>query len=395
MESKGYSLYHVIVIIIATSIISAITVGVIFTKSFVSDEGVSYSELLVDENIQNFLNVYHELVSDYYENVDGKKVIQSAINGMMEYFDESYTTYLNEEETSNLNQQLNGKYEGIGVTIKNKMILTIVENSSAEKAGILEGDEIVSINDVSTIDLTDDEVVALIKNSADIVEIGINRGGRTYLYNVEITTLNVPSVSYEVLDDNIGYIKMDAFSYDVSSEVKRALDKLENKGIDSLIFDLRNNTGGYLDEAYDTASLFLSKNKIIYYLENKDDTSVYKDDDNLSTDYPIVVLVNQMSASASEILAAALKESYGAVIVGMTTYGKGKVQHTHSTSDGGLVKYTTSRWLTPDKYCIDGVGIAPDHSIENELIYAEDDINKENPIGVEDYQLKKAIEIIK
>lgn len=393
MKKKGYSLIQVIVIILVTSIISAITVGVIFTKS--SSSTVNYKELVVDENVKEFLDVYTEIVNEYYEDVDKKEVIQNAINGMMEYLDESYTTYLEGEEATSLIEQLSGQYEGIGVTIKEHAVVNTLAGSPAEKAGILSGDIINDVNGILVVDKTTEEIVDLIKQNKQNVVLGIIRNNEYHTYTMSVTTLKVPSVSYNMVENtNIGYIQISVFSDGTAEEVQSSLDKLKKQGMQRIIVDLRNNTGGYLEEAYSTASLFLEKGKLIYSLKNKDETEKYYDKTNDVEKMPMVLLVNKATASAAEILAASLKDSYNADIVGLTTYGKGKVQHTYSLESGDIVKYTSSKWLRPNGTCIDGVGIKPDFEIENQVIYDESD--PENVIITEiiDVQLNKAIELL-
>ena len=191
----------------------------------------------------------------------------------------------------------------------------------------------------------------------------------------------------------MGYLSISSFSDTLATQVENALGELEESNIESLIIDLRNNGGGLLTAAKDTASLFLEKGKVIYGLEGNEKnekTKIYYDETTTFRNYPIVVLVNGATASASEILAAALKESYGATIVGTTTYGKGKVQQTKKLSDGSLVKYTTFRWLTPDNECIDEYGISPDYGIEIEYQYDDE----KNITGYTDTQLAKARSIL-
>ncbi|MBQ6841355.1 MAG: S41 family peptidase [Bacilli bacterium] len=395
MEKKGYSLIHVIIIIVVTSIITGLTTGVIISKSTTSTSGVSYSQLINDEHVQDFLDVYGEIVGDYYENVNKEEMIQNAINGMMEYLDESYTTYLDEDEAGSLMEQLNSKYEGVGITVRNGVIVNVVMNSPAEKAGVLSDDIIESVNGVSVVDKTTEEIVSMIKANAQNVILGVLRDGAPLVFTMKVETLSVPSVSYYMTENaSIGYIQLSVFASGLSEEVENAIKKLKEKGATKLIIDVRNNTGGYLDQAYNTASLFLEKGKTVYSLSTKNGSDKVVDKNNKSENMPIVVLVNNSTASAAEILAGALKDSYGASLVGVTTFGKGKVQHTYSLSDGGIVKYTASKWLRPNGTCVDNVGITPDFVVENEFVYDESDPEKVVVTGVIDKQYDKAIELL-
>ena len=390
MKKKGYSLVHVIIIVIITSIVSAITTGVLFTKNLINNEGINYTEFALDSNIQSFLDAYSEITNGYYENINKKEIIESAIKGMMSYLDESYTSYLSEEAADNLFEQLNGTYDGIGVTIQKDTIISVFDNSPAERAGILPGDKIISINEIS---VEGQDIVYLIKQHADNIVLEVERNNEIYTFNLRIETLNVPSVQYKMIENtNIGYLKISVFSSHLTAEMSNALTKLENDGMKKLIIDLRNNTGGYLEQSFSTASIFLKKGKVVYSLQNRNDFKKIKDTDNQSTDYPIVVLVNKATASASEILASALKDSYNATLVGTTTYGKGRVQQTYSLNTGGIVKYTSSKWLRPNGTCVDKVGITPDYIIENEYVYDEND--PESIVDIIDHQLDKAIELL-
>lgn len=393
MNKKGYSLIQVIIIIVITSVISAITTGVLFNKGY-NKRNIDYSELSKDENVQNFLNVYSEVLNGYYENIDKKEMINSAINGMMNYLNESYTSYLGDDAADNLMNQLKGTYEGIGVTIQNGVILSLIDNSPAQLVGLLPGDKIVMVNDT---DVTErpDEISTIIKNNKDNVILVVERDDEKLTFNLNTEELNVPNVESKIINSTkIGYVKAKVFTNNLTDVFKDSLNSLEEQGMESLIIDLRDNTGGYLEQAYNVASLFLKKGKIIYSLKDKDRTVKYKDEDNNSKNYKVIVLVNHSTASAAEILTTALKDSYGATIVGTTTYGKGKVQHTYSLNSGGLVKYTSSLWLRPNGTCIDKVGIVPDYKIENEIKY--DDTDPENIIveQVIDNQLNKAIELL-
>ena len=182
---------------------------------------------------------------------------------------------------------------------------------------------------------------------------------------------------------------MNIFSKTLSDQVNNALNDMETQGMQKLIIDLRNNTGGYLESAEATANLFLEKGKLIYSLENKDAKASYYDETDAHKTYPIVILLNENSASASEILAAALKDSYGygVTFVGTTSYGKGLVQQTYDLSDGSMAKYTSARWLRPNGNCINGVGLKPDYEV------AKEDIRDEAGYPI-DNQLQKAIEVI-
>lgn len=384
---RGFGLLETIIIIILTSIISGITTGVILYNTYDSEK-VTYTEISDDENLKEFLNVYNSVSNKYYKEVDKKEMLEKAINAMIEYLGDDYTTYLSEEESTILSETLSGKYKGIGVSFKNKTIVEVFKNSPAEKAGIKTNDIIFKINGKDCSKLNDTEIVSLIKVNKKNVNLTIKRDSREIEFNLNLDSLNVPAISYKVIEKNIGYLYISTFSNTLQEQVSNALKDLEAQNMDSLIIDVRENAGGYLNAASDVASIFLEKGKTIYTLESNNVVEVYKDKTDEKRNYKIAVLINENSASASEILAAALKESYNATLVGSKSYGKGKVQQTMTLSNGDMVKYTTARWLTPSNKCIDGIGLIPDFEIKLKT-------KMENSnISYEDTQLKKAIEIL-
>lgn len=395
-ETPTFNLKETLAMILLTGIVCTIASGTIVNHKYSTKNGTSYNTLLKDENIQEFLDVYATLTDSYYESVDKKAAIEGAISGLMSSAGDNYTSYLDKEDAEVLNDSLNGKYEGIGIAINSKdtgLIEKVYPNSPAKEAGLQKGDKIIAINNENIDGKSSSDIAKLIKESADKkAKLTILRGEETFEVEVAIKSLATPVVDYTLFEENdkkVGYLAITSFSDTLASQVESALKELESSGIESLILDLRNNGGGLLTAAKDTASLFLEKGKAIYGLEGNDKTSktkYYYDETSTSRNYPIVILVNGGTASASEILTAALKDSYGATTVGTTTYGKGKVQQTKKLSDGSLVKYTTSRWLTPSNECIDEYGISPDYGVEIEYQYDDE----KNIVGYTDTQLAKA-----
>lgn len=389
---RGFSLAWVIGIVVITSIISAVTAGVIVYNNNKLSYDTTYGDLSTDKDLNEFLSVYANILSNYYEDVDTGALLDEAIAGMMDYLGDDYTTYLDDESTAELFDTLSGEYKGIGVSINNsdKSIVKVYNNTPASKAGITEGDIIIGFNDTDVTNMTATEVVNLIKNSKDYFTLKLQRGTETVSVSLKNETLIAPNVEYYMIENtNIGYLYLQTFSNTLPTQVKNAIDELENKGMNSLIIDLRNNTGGYLTAATDVASIFLEKGKRIYSLSYQNNVTNFNDETNEHKEYKIVVLINENTASASEILAAALKQSYGATIVGETSFGKGKVQQTMQLDDGSMVKYTSAYWLTPNGTCIDGTGINPDYYIINEEVTDETG----NTI-IPDAQLNKAIEVL-
>lgn len=393
-ESKKptFKLWEVIVISVISSLIMSLGTGYIAYRNINNGKQNTSN----NKHLQEFVKSYNQILDNYYDNVNEEALIDAAIQGMLNYLGDPYTTYLNESSKSYLTSSLTGTYEGIGVLFtKNDNeefeIINVYDDTPAKEAGILTGDIITKVNDESVAEKTSTELGTLIKESKkDTVKITIKRGEEELSFNVKRKTLYNPAVSSKVIEQNekrVGYIALTKFSDTAYEQFNKELKKLESSNIDSLIIDVRNNTGGYLNEAKKIAELFIEKGKTIYSLENKNKTEITKDETEEQRSYKVGILINSGSASASEVLAAALKYSYGASLIGTKSYGKGKVQQTSNLSDGAMIKYTTARWLTPEGNCIDGVGLTPD--VEKEL----PESTEEGQV-VEDTQLNTAVEYL-
>ena len=376
-RTATFNLIEVIIIIIMTSLIVGVSTGVVVYKNYNEiDKRTSKGE--DKDYLKELEAAYKNILNSYVESVDEKGLTNAAIEAMYKYLGDPYTSYLDQETTSDLMDRLNGEYSGIGVEIQKidegVLVTNIFENSPAEKAGMLVGDIIIKVNGEDVRSNSVKEVSEKIKTK-EPVKITVYRSGiekdiTTKAQNVIITS--VTKNNYE----GVGYIKISTFSNTTYSQFKTALESLESEGISSLVIDVRNNGGGYLSPAVEIAELFVTKGKNIYGLESKVTKEMYKDKTNDKRDYKVVILTNGATASASEVLTAALKESYGATIVGTTTYGKGTVQETSTLETGGMVKYTTAYWLTPDGNKINGIGIKPDIEVDGEENQLTDAINR-------------------
>ncbi len=408
--NKGFNLITVIIITIVTSVVVAFTTGIIMDNKYKSNSGLTYSEVMNDEDLAEFISIYSTIISEYYDQVDTTGMINSAIDAikdydgedknemldnaveaMLSFLGDDYTTFLDDTDSEILNDQLDSSYEGIGVTIQGNEIITVLEDSPAKKAGLLPGDIIYQIDD----QLIDEENQVLIsyfikESGNEYVNLTISREGINTTYKIKKETLDGSVQANIIKDSNIGYINVDVFSEEVGSTFEKNLESLESQGIESLIIDLRYNTGGYLNGAIELASLFLEKGQTIFSLENKEGNEYTKDTTTASRDYEIIILMNEESASASEILAAALRDNLGSKIVGVTSFGKGKVQQTLSTENGLVAKYTSAKWYTPNNICIDEIGLEPDYYVELEYEYDE----AGEITGVTDAQFEKAVELL-
>lgn len=366
-KTVSFNLLEVIVIILITSLVVAVSTGVIVYQNYNEiDDSVSNGSN--KDYLKELETAYNNILNSYVEKVDQKKLTNAAIDGMYKYLGDPYTSYLDEETTADLTDRLKGEYKGIGVEItkvdEGILVANVFEKSPAEQGGILIGDLIIKVNGESTLDKTVKEVSNIIKNSDDEIKITVQRSGIEKEISVKSRKVDITSVEKDKID-NVGYLKITAFSNTTYKQFREALESLEKEGINGLVIDLRDNGGGYLNPAVEIAEMFVEKGKNIYGLESKSNVEMYKDSTSESRNYKVSIIMNGSTASASEILSAALKESYNAITVGTTSYGKGTVQDTNKLSTGGMVKYTTAYWLTPNGNKINGKGITPDINIEN------------------------------
>ncbi len=357
--------------------------------------GNNYIAVLKD--LDKVVDTYYAIVDNYYGDLDKSALIDGAVEGMINSVGDSYTSYSSTDDTSSFDETIGGSYEGIGCSVvtysDGKIVVSeIFEGSPASKAGLKVGDIVVGVDGKDYTGKTGAEVSNYIKNSGkEKVVLNILRDEENLDITVNLSKVEIPYVSGEIFEKNgkkIGYLDITLFSGTSYKQFKNELNKLEKEKIDSLVIDVRGNNGGYLSSVTDICNLFLEKNKIIYKLEDDSGTQDKKDTTKEKRTYKIAVLINGGSASASEILASAIKESYGGLVVGTKSYGKGTVQQTKKLLDGSMIKYTTQKWLTPNGNFINEVGVEPTNEIElNESYY-------ENPSYDTDNQLQEALNLV-
>lgn len=381
-KNVNFSLLEVIIIILVTGIVVSLSTGLIVYNNY---DKISKSKSDdTSSEIKEFTESYNHIINSYIDEVDKSKLIDAAISGMYNFLNDEYSIYMDNDMTESLNEQLEGTYDGIGIemTMNNKGVIYVTQvfkNTPAEKAGLKPDDILVALDGESLEGKTTAEVASVIKKGTKSeFKLTYKRDNIEKTVTVNKKHIYINSVKSEIFD-NIGYINISTFSATTEEQVKKELDNFD-KNISNLIIDLRNNTGGYLNAAYDVSELFLKKGKVIYQLKDRNNkitkftakSGEYRHFNN------IIVIINGSTASASEILALALKESANAKIVGTKSYGKGTVQETSKLKSGSMVKYTTAYWLSPEGNSINKTGITPDYKIDGE-----------------EGQLKKAIEIAK
>jgi carboxyl-terminal processing protease len=302
--------------------------------------------------------------------VDDVKLIEGAITGMLKTLDTGLNYYDNPESFERHNEQLNGgEYEGIGAHVDVQgeylSIITPFRGSPAEKAGLRPGDLIIAIDGADMTGVLPEDALLKVLGPADTnVTLTVSRKGEPHPFDVTITRAKIvePLVTYEMRDDGIAYVALNSFGDTADNDLRNALQELLAQNPKGLIFDLRYNGGGYLDQGIAVASEFLPAEKIITYQKYGDGTMEehMSSGVGVAVDIPMVLLVNEGSASASEIVAGALQDYGRAKLVGVTTYGKGSVQNINLLSNGGMAAITSAQWLTPNKRLIQDVGLTPD-----------------------------------
>lgn len=352
----------------------------------------------VTYELKDFIKSYTSVTENYYGTISKDNLISSAINGMLASLGDDYTTQIDKENSSDFSETVEGKYEGIGCTIATNndgqiIVASVFENSPAALAGLKEDDIILKVDGTDYTSKTSSELANYIKNTEkENFVLTIEREGEQKDLTVERKEVEMETVSseiYEKENKKIGYLSISNFTSVTFDQFNNKLKKLESSNIEGLVIDVRGNSGGYLSSVNDISDILLEKGKVIFKLQTDNKTTTKKSTSKEKRTYPIAVLVNYGSASASEILASAIKESYDqGYVVGTNTYGKGTVQQTITLSNGSIVKYTTQKWLTPNDNWINETGVEPTNYIDLDDSYFND------PTPENDNQLQTALEVI-
>ena len=368
---------------------------------FGKGSGNSGSSVYTDE-VQDKIDTINGIIDDkfYFDASDDQEREEYIYKGIMESLDDPYSVYYTAEEYEDMMNTSSGSYEGIGVSIqqnaetKTLTVIRVFKDSGAEEAGMLPKDVITGVNGRTLNGEDVSEVVTWIKGEpGTTVDVTVYRPStdEELTLTIERKTIDNSTVSYKMLANNIGYIEVTDFYEKTGDQFRSAISDLKAQGMQSLIIDLRNNPGGYVNVVVDMCNQILSEGTIVY-TEDKNGTVLekYEADDKESLDIPMAVLVNGSSASASEIFAGCMKDHGVATLVGTTTFGKGIVQQVVPLSDGSAIKLTIAKYFTPNGNDIHKIGIEPDVEVE-----LPDELLKE-PILPEDQdvQLQKAEEIL-
>ena len=397
--------FKIVMLVILTAFLTFIFTTIYITKKYnISDGEQTISSLFSgssssDDKLTKSLKNIKSLLKKYYLNdIDEDKAIDGAIAGYVSALGDKYTEYIPKDEMQEYTQNLMGNYVGIGIYMaqntKDNTIIVIspIKYSPAEEAGILPGDIIKKIDGVEYNGESMEAAANNIKGvEGSTVKLEIQRGQEIKEFEITRKKITTNPVVSEKLENNIGYLEVSSFDENTAENFKAKYQELKSQGITSLIIDLRNNGGGLVEEALKIADYIVPKDKeLLVTVDKNGKEKIEKSKEDVLIDMPIVVLVNNKSASSSEILAGALKDLNEATIVGNTTYGKGVIQQLLSLRDGSGLKVTVEEYYTPNRTKINGVGIEP-----NEKVDLPESVK--NPLSVEredDTQLQKAMEIL-
>lgn len=385
IRPKVFKTTEVVGLMIITVVVS-LTLGGLFTYKIFNNRGE-----LVETELQDFIKNYQYILDNYNGDINKEELLDAALEGMLTKLDKN-STFLDSNAAKNFNISLEGSYEGIGIEIYNDEFGNIVINrvfkdSPANKAGLKADDIIIKADGKDVSKMKTSEFVELINKNTKI-SLEYIREGKEYKTSVTKSNVNLQSVqskTYTYNSQKVGYIRIDIFAGNTYEQFKKKFETLKKEGINSLIIDLRGNSGGYLSTAENIISLFLDSSHPIYQIQKQGVTTKYYSKGKKDQKLKIAILVNGSSASASEILTSALMEQDGAIVIGEKTYGKGTVQELQDLTNGDKYKLTTKNWLTSKGNWIDQKGIEPNIKIELSDKYVK------NPTEENDNQLQTAL----
>lgn len=398
---KKNNIYKIVMTIIVTMLVTFLVTSVIFYNYYMKTDSGNIEALtkyITISNSTSELENKTEILKRYLENeymgeIDEKAMIESALKGYVAGLGDEYTEYLTAEELEELMVSVNGNYVGIGIYMSQNVdgdivVLLPIEGSPAEEANLQMGDIIKKVNGVECNGLELTEVSNMVKGEeGTTVNLEILRDENTFSVDVERRTVEIKYIDSKVLDGNIGYIEMLGFEENCTSKFKEELEKLKKQNITSLIIDFRDNGGGLVTEAISLSEIFVPMGDVILKSYDKShNETVTKSSNPITEEMDIVVLVNENSASATEIFSAAIQDNEVGTIIGTKTFGKGIMQEVQPLAIGGAIKITIEEFKTPNGNKIHEVGITPDIEVENDELVMDES---------QDKQLQAAIDYLK
>ena len=386
-KKNQYNFMEVVAIMIITTIFGMFLGGILMYRKGSLNMGIK-------KELNEFLDTYTEILNEYYEEIPENELLEAGVKGMIGYLGDPYSVYMDKDTSIAFNEKINGEYVGIGTEIiqysDGKIEFNdVYEDGPAYEAGIRNKDILIKVDDVDISDKTLTEVSSLVKGKAGTkVKITVLRDDEEKTFEVKRKSIDITSVTSDIIEyknSKVGVLTISLFAANTDLQFEKELKELEKKKIDSLIIDVRGNSGGYLNVVSDILSHFIKKGELLYQLKTKDEIEKIYDKTEDKRNYKVAVLVNGGSASASELLASCMKDTYKAYTVGTVTYGKSKVQKTQDLSNGATIKFTFQEWLMPSGESVGGKGMEPEYVVP----YESNDTEHEY-----DSQMQKALDLL-
>lgn len=386
-KKNQYNFMEVVAIMIITTIFGMFLGGILMYRKGSLNMGIK-------KQLNEFLDTYTEILNEYYEEIPENELLEAGVKGMIGYLGDPYSVYMDKDTSAAFNEKINGEYVGIGTEIiqysDGKIEFNdVYEDGPAYEAGIRNKDILIKVDDTDISDKTLSEVSSLVKGKAGTkVKITVLRDDEEKTFEVKRKSIDITSVTSDIIEyknSKVGVLTISLFAANTNLQFEKELKELEKKKIDSLIIDVRGNSGGYLNVVSDILSHFIKKGELLYQLKTKDEIEKIYDKTEDKRSYKVAVLVNGGSASASELLASCMKDTYKAYTVGTVTYGKSKVQKTQDLSNGATIKFTFQEWLMPSGESVGGKGMEPEYVVPYEASDTEHEY---------DSQMQKALDLL-
>ena len=392
MINKRAAIFWAIILVIVTAFGTFVVTNTI-AISLGNKVVIAQKDFEAIKSMDKLMGLKEYIKSNYVEGAEDNKLIEGAIKGMFESLGDPYSVYMTKEEFKNFNESTKGSYGGIGVIVSRSedgyvTVVAPIEDTPGEKAGLKTNDKIIKVDDKDIVGIDLEEAVALMKGKKGTkVTLTVMRDNvrEPKVFVITREEIILKTVKSNIMENNIGYIRISMFDEDTGSEFKKALKELTSKNMKGLILDLRQNPGGFINQCVDVADELLDEGLVVYTEDKEKKREDYKSGKG-KLEVPFVVLIDEGSASASEIVSGAVKDRKAGLLIGVKTFGKGLVQSIEQLKDGSGIKLTTQKYYTPNGISINKVGIQPD--IEVKALEPEEG---QKPEDVKDVQLERAV----
>ena len=392
MINKRAAIFWAIILVIVTAFCTFVVTNTI-AISLGNKVVIAQEDYKAIKSMDKLMGLKDYIKSNYVEGAEDNKLIEGAIKGMFESLGDPYSVYMTKEEFKNFNETTKGSYGGIGVIVSRSedgyvTVVAPIEDTPGEKAGLKTNDKIIKVDDKDIVGIDLEEAVALMKGKKGTkVTLTVMRDNvrEPKIFEIIREEIILKTVKSNMMENNIGYIRITMFDEDTGSEFKKALKELTSKNMKGLILDLRQNPGGFINQCVDVADELLDEGLVVYTEDKAKKREDYKSGKG-KLEVPFVVLIDEGSASASEIVSGAIKDRKAGLLIGVKTFGKGLVQSIEQLKDGSGIKLTTQKYYTPNGISINKIGIQPDIEVK-----APEPEEGQKPEDVKDVQLERAV----